>query len=184
MKNGAMLIAFIFFGGLSIPSLLQGAHQDKSDTVTIRRIEPFAYLCLEYKGPFSQVQEAFTRMAEEARHQNALPIGPLMTISYGIPEQDSSQDLQWELGFPVTPQSLIQPPLMKKAWSYTQVAVSLHQGAYGGIGETVARMLRWMENNGLELAGPIVERYLYMSPAEVSPEQRKTEVWIPCRKKT
>lgn len=183
MKKGASLMAFIFIGGISTLSFLQGSHQGKSDTVTIRMIEPFAYLCLEYEGPFSQVQEAFTRMAEEARHQNAGPIGPLMTISYGIPEQGNSQDLRWEVGFPVTPQALIQPPLMKKAWDYTQVAVSVHQGAYGNIGETIARMLKWMENNGFELAGPIVERYLYMSPAEISPEQRKTEVWVPCQKK-
>ena len=44
-------------------------------------------------------------------------------------------------------------------------------------------MFDWLENNGYEVSGPIMERYLDMNPAELRPDQRRTEVWIPCRKK-
>jgi len=184
MKKSALIITLAFICGLSTLALAHGSDQAQSGAVTIQTIEPFAYFCIEYKGPFTQIQEAIARMSEEARHQNAAPSGPLMGIYYNSPEQVGAQDLQWEVGFPVTPQTLIQPPLLKKEWSYTQVAVCLHQGAYEDTAETISKMLDWMDDNGYRPAGPIMERYLDMNPAELRPEQRKTEVWIPCQKKT
>jgi effector-binding domain-containing protein len=184
MKKNAMVIALAFLCAVSTLAVAHGSEQVQSGVVTIQTIEPFSYFCIEYKGPFTQIQQAIAKMSEEARRQNAAPSGPLMGIYYNSPEQVSPQALQWEVGFPVTPQTLIQPPLVKKEWSYTQVAVCLHQGAYEDTSETITKMHDWMDNNGYRPAGPIMERYLDMNPAELKPEQRKTEIWIPCQKKS
>jgi effector-binding domain-containing protein len=184
MKKSALVITFALTCGLTLLSLAQRPEQARSGTVIIQTVEPFVYFCIEYKGPYSQIQEAIARMSEEARHQNAAPSGPLMGLYYNSPEQVDARNLQWEVGFPVTPQTLIQPPLLKKEWSHTQVAVCLHQGAYEDTPDTIFMMLDWLDENGYQPTGPIMERYLDMNPAELRPEQRKTEVWIPCQKKT
>ena len=183
MKKNILVMSIALACGLAFVAFAHESDQAQSGNVTIQTVEPFAYFCIEYKGPYSQIQEAIAKMSEEARRQNAAPSGPLMAIYYNSPEQVDAQNLQWEVGFPVTPQSLIQPPLVKKEWNFTQVAVCLHKGAYEDTPDTIFMMFDWLENNGYEVSGPIMERYLDMNPAELRPDQRRTEVWIPCRKK-
>ena len=180
-KNIAAIGQWPLFACL-IFALAGGSRAAQTPEVSIQTIEPFVYFCIEYKGPFTQIQEAIAKMAEEMRSQNAGPAGPLMGIYYNNPAQVSVEELQWEVGFPTTPQTLIQPPLIKKEWNYTQVAVCLHQGAYEDTADTITKIIDWMTEKGYVPAGPIMERYLDMNPAELKPEQRKTEVWIPCKK--
>lgn len=177
-----MSLGFIFF--LTALSSVSRADQVESDDVTIQKSEPFVYVCLEMKGPFDGIQDAIGSLIQEMQGQNVVPAGPLLGVYYNSPEEVSEQDLQWEVGFPVTAQALIQPPLMKKEWAYPESAVGLHQGAYENTGETISKMLDWMEDNGYRPAGPFMERYLDMNPEELKPDELKTEVWIPCQKKS
>jgi AraC family transcriptional regulator len=183
MKKNLITIGSHLIISFSILGMSGGSSAAQTAEVSIQTIEPFVYFCIEYKGPYTQIQQAIAQMAEEMRSQNAAPAGPLMGIYYNNPAQVSPQELQWEVGFPMTPQTLIQPPLARKEWNYTQVAVCLHQGAYEDTADTITKMIDWMNENGYVPAGPIMERYLDMNPAELKPEQRKTEVWIPCQKK-
>lgn len=155
-----------------------------SDSISVQQIEPFTYVCLQQKGPFDKMQEAIGSLLQEMKGQNIFPGGPLMGIYFNSPDQVKPEDLQWEIAFPVTSQALVQPPLQMKEWSFTQVVVSLHQGPYEKAGETIQKMVEWMETNGYVPAGPFLERYLDMNPEELKPEELKTEVWIPCQKKT
>jgi effector-binding domain-containing protein len=155
-----------------------------SDSITVQQVEAFAYVCLQQKGPFDKIQEAIGSLLQEMQAQNVVPAGPLMGVYFNSPDQVKPEDLQWEIGFPVTSQALIQPPLQKKEWNFTQVVVSMHQGPYEKTGETIQKMMEWMEANGYAPAGPFLERYMDMNPEELKPEDLKTEVWIPCQKKT
>lgn len=155
----------------------------ESQAVTIQQVEPFAYFCLRHKGPFTQVQEVIGRLMQEMGLQNVIPAGALMGIYYNNPAQVKPEDLEWEMGFPVTSQALVQPPLQKKEWNFTQVAATLHKGSYETTGETVMKIFEWMEANGYVPAGPILERYLDMNPSELKPEDLKTEIWVPVKKK-
>jgi AraC family transcriptional regulator len=184
MKKSVLIIALAFICALPTFALAFGSDQVQSGSVTIQTSEAFAFVGLEEKGSFDGIHEAIGRLVQEMQAQNIVPAGPLLGVYYNSPDQVSEKDLRWEVGFPVTAQALIQPPLMKKEWNYTQSAVCLHQGAYEETGETIRKMLDWMEDNGYAPAGPIMERYLDMNPEELRPEQRKTEVWIPCQKKT
>jgi effector-binding domain-containing protein len=154
------------------------------EAITVQQVEAFAYVCLQQKGPFDKIQEAIGSLIQEMQAQNVVPAGPLMGIYFNSPDQVKPEDLQWEIGFPVTSQALIQPPLQKKEWNLTQVVVSMHQGPYEKTGETIQKMMEWMEANGYAPAGPFLERYMDMNPEELKPEELKTEVWIPCQKKT
>lgn len=155
-----------------------------SESITVQQVEAFAYVCTQQKGPFDKIQEAIGGLMQEMRAQNVIPAGPMIGIYFNSPAQVKPEDLQWEIGFPVTSQALVQPPLEKKEWNFTQVVVSLHQGPYEKTGETIQKMIEWMEANGYVPAGPFLERYMDMNPEELKPEELKTEVWIPCQKKT
>ena len=154
------------------------------DAITVQQVEAFAYVYLQQKGPFDKIQEAIGSLIQEMKAQNVVPGGALIGIYFNSPDQVKPEDLQWEIGFPVTSQALIQPPLQKKEWNFIQVVVSLHQGPYEKTGETIQKMMEWMEANGYAPAGPFLERYLDMNPEELKPEELKTEVWIPCQKKS
>lgn len=151
--------------------------------VSLQKIEPFAYCCMPVKGSYAQIQEAIGKMTLAMEFQRVAPTGPLMGIFYNSPEQVDSQDLEWEIGFPLSPRQGIQPPLVLKEWSYTQVAVSMHKGPYADAGKTIVKITEWMAANGYAPAGPMLERYLDMNPAEMRPEDLRTEIWIPCQKR-
>jgi AraC family transcriptional regulator len=183
MRKGrsAMLLFGLGVGILLLGGMPASAVQDTE--VSIQKVEPFVYFCMRVKGSYSQIQEAMGQLMMEVQSQNVMPTGPLMGIYYNDPAQVESQDLEWEIGFPVTPRQMIQPPLVLKEWNYTQVSACLHKGPYQDIGKTVARITDWMSANGYVPAGPVLERYLDMNPAELKPQDLKTEIWIPCQKK-
>lgn len=184
MKKNIMIVSLGFASCLTALSSFSWADLVQSGDVTIQKSEPFVYVCLEMKGSFEGIQDAIGRLVQEMQAQNLVPAGPLLGIYYNSPEEVSEQNLEWEVGFPVTAQALVQGPLMKKEWSYPESVVCLHRGAYENTGETISKMLDWMEENGYRPAGPFLERYLDMNPEELKPDELKTEVWIPCQKKT
>ncbi len=155
----------------------------QSAEISLQTVEPFAYVCLTVKGSYAQIQQAIPNLMSEMGSQNTVPTGPLMGIYYNSPEQVDSQDLEWEVGFPVSPRQAVRPPLVLKEWSFTRVAACVHQGPYTEAPKTIAKITDWMEANGYAPAGPILERYLDMNPSEMRPEDLRTEIWIPCKKK-
>jgi effector-binding domain-containing protein len=155
-----------------------------SESVTVQQAEAFVYVCLPQKGSFEKMSEAIGSLLQQMQFQNVVPAGPMIGIYFNSPAQAKPEDLQWEIGFPITSQSFVQPPLEKKEWNYTTVAVSLHQGPYEKTGETIQKIMDWLTANSYVPAGPILERYQDMNPDELKPEDLKTEIWIPCRKKT
>jgi effector-binding domain-containing protein len=151
--------------------------------INVQKIEPFAYFCVRVKGPFSQINDVIGKLTLEAQAQSAIPTGPLMAVYYNNPAEVGEKDLDWEVGFPVSPQQMIQPPLLLKTWDFTQVAGGLHQGPYEKAGETIDKILQWMDEHGYAPAGPVMERFLDMNPSELKPQDLRTEIWIPFKKK-
>ena len=79
---------------------------------------------------------------------------------------------------------MVQAPLEKKQWTDLTVAAALHVGAYEKTAETITEIYAWMAANGYVQTGPLVERYLDMNPMQMKPEDLRTEIWIPCAKKS
>lgn len=173
---GVVMSAALLLAGTALTSSAQTAE------VSLRTVEPFAYFCLPVKGSYAQIQEIIGKLMLEMQAQNAMPTGALIGIFYNSPEDVESAGLEWEIGFPVAPRQAIQPPLVLKEWPYATVAVAMHQGPYGEVGKTITKIMDWMAANGYAPAGPMLERYLDMNPAEMNPRDLRTEVWFPCRK--
>jgi effector-binding domain-containing protein len=183
MKKSRLIIGLAAVYFVSMPAAAGDLPVGGGESFTVQQTEAFAYVCLPQKGSFDKIGEAIGGLMQEMQAQNIVPAGPMIGIYFNSPEQVKPEDLQWEIGFPVTAQALIQPPLQKKEWNYTQVVVGLHQGPYEKTGETIEKMMEWMEANGYVPAGAVLERYQDMNPDELKPEELKTEIWIPCQKK-
>ncbi|MCX7973388.1 MAG: GyrI-like domain-containing protein [Candidatus Aminicenantes bacterium] len=152
--------------------------------VVLKKIEPFVYFSLKKKGSFDIIDTIINQLIESARSQNVYPAGPLLTLFHGDLTSIDPENMEWEVGFPVTPQALIQAPLERKVWEFSLVVSCVHIGPFEKIGETIQKMLEWMEVNGYVQVGPLVERSIEAEPSKFRPENLYVELWIPCKKKT
>lgn len=176
-------LSFLF---LVISSLtLSASNLEKpfdAGTVSVKEILPFTYCCIHHKGPFTDIEKVIGTLIEAMRNQNIFPTGPMIGIYYNTPEEVNPEELEWDIGFPITPQNRVQAPLEKKQWSFTTVASALHTGPYEKTAESLPKIFEWMQKNNYIPLGPVVERYLDQNPSQIKPEELRTEIWIPCKK--
>lgn len=157
--------------------------QERVGEVTLKQVEPFVYFSLKQKGSFESIDTVINQLIETARSQNVYPAGPLLTIFHGNLVNIDPEKIEWEVGFPVTPHALVQAPLERKIWEFSPVVACLHAGPYEKMGETIKKMLDWMETNGYVQAGPLLERSVGDDPTRIKSEYLRVEIWIPCKKK-
>lgn len=150
-------------------------------SIALKEVSPFTYCSIQHKGPYTEIEKIIGQLMQASQSQNIFPAGPLIGIYYNSPDEVKPEDLEWEIGFPVTVQVVPQAPLEKKQWNFTAVVSALHTGPYEKTGETVSKIIDWMEANGLVPSGPVLERYLSMP--SIKPENQKVEIWMPCQKK-
>jgi len=151
--------------------------------IAVKTVEPFYYYCLPQKGPMAKIGESIGLLMQLSQNQNVWPAGPMVAVYYSNPDLVQETDLEWEIGFPTTEQTMVQDPLKIKKWIFGSVAASLHQGPYDKLGESITKIVDWIKANGYVQSGPILETYLDMNPEGVSPESLKTEIWVPVQKK-
>jgi len=150
--------------------------------VEIRQVEPFVYCSLSRKGSFSEIEAAVGELMQHMQNQNVFPTGSMIGVYHGDPSLSDPDSIQWEVGFPINEQAFVQAPLQKKKWTFTAVAVGVHEGPYEKTGETILKMREWLEENGYVQNGPVLERYLDPDPSRTTPDRLKTEIWLPCKK--
>lgn len=175
------ILAAILLAGLAPGTF--AAPQDLA--VTIKEVEPFPYCAIAHKGPYTDMGTVIGELVGAMQAQGLFPQvrGPLVGIYYNSPGDAKPEDLSWEAGFIITAQATTQPPLMKKSWDYRTVAVAMHVGPYDKGGAAIGKVMTWLAAQGYEADGPILERYLDRNPEAVKPEDLRTEIWVPCRKK-
>ncbi len=191
MENNHSKIIVFFLGLITAAGLtLSGAPSTSGQQqlpapgkVEVRSVEPFVYCSLSRQGSFSEIEALIGELIQHMQNQNVFPTGAMIGIYYGEPGLSDTENMRWEIGFPINEQAQVLAPLEKKQWSFSQVAVSVHQGPYDTIGETILKIQEWLEESGYTQAGPILERYLDPEPSRVGSTSLKTEIWIPCVKR-
>jgi len=153
--------------------------------VAIKEVEPFPYCAIAHTGPFTDMGTVIGELVGAMTAQGLFPQvrGPLIGVYHNAPGATKPGDLVWEAGFIIAAQATVRPPLMKKTWEFTTVAVATHVGPYDKAGEAVAKMTAWAAAQGYDPAGPVLERYLDQNPDAVPEKDLRTEIWIPCRKR-
>jgi effector-binding domain-containing protein len=153
--------------------------------VAIKTVEPFPYCAIDHKGPFTDMGEVIGKLMGAMQAQGLLPEirGPMVGVYHNSPVGTAPGDLSWEMGFVIMAQSTMQAPLVRRVWEHRTVAAATHVGPYDKTGEAVAKVMAWLDAQGYEATGPVLERYLDQNPMAVKPESLRTEIWVPCRKK-
>jgi len=160
------------------------SHGQEAPFASLKQGKPFSYCCMAYQGPLTDMGAVIPRFMQAMQGQNLFPSirGPMIGVYYNSPADTKPADLQWEVGFPVAEGTATQPPLVMKDWKYMSAAVAVHKGAYAKSGETIQRLIDWIKDKGLVVAGPMLERYLN-NPTQVKPEELLTEIWVPVSRK-
>ncbi|MBD3412843.1 MAG: hypothetical protein GF421_00230 [Candidatus Aminicenantes bacterium] len=156
----------------------EAAQAPKEEAFTIEEVKAFDYVCLPMKGSFEQHEKAITDLMAAVQEQGIMPAGPMLGIYHDNPEVTPEEELTWDMGFPVAEGTEVQEPLMMKKWEFTKVVKAMHIGPYEETANLYPEIFKFMEEQGLTQAGPIMERFLD-NPEEVAPEELQTEVWIP-----
>jgi len=181
MKKRVLFFTLAVFAFASLSISFSPASSSAAE-VTILNVTPFAFCSLPHKGPYSDIGAVITELINNMQNQNINPQGPPIAIYYSIPEDTPEAELEWEVGFPITPHSEPQAPLQKKVWDYQLVAQAVHIGAYEKAGDTILEVLEWMEANRYVQDGPILGQYLNMPSPDTPPDKLRTQIWIPCKK--
>jgi effector-binding domain-containing protein len=180
-------ILLIFAAVLSAPARAAGpapgAAQDAA--VTVKDVEPFPYCAISHQGPYTEMAAVISQLIGAMQAQDLFTQirGPMVGVYYNSPGAVKPEELSWDVGFVITAQATPQLPLVKKTWDQKTVAAALHVGPYEKGGETVQKVMAWLAANGYEASGPVLERYLDMNPMAVKPEDLRTEILVPCKKK-
>ena len=153
--------------------------------VTVKNVEPFPYCAVAHKGPYTDMGTVIGELIAAMQAQGLFPQvrGPMVGVYFNSPGTTKPEDLSWEAGFIITAQATPQPPLVKKVWEHGTVAVAMHVGPYAKISASLEKVVAWLASHGFEIDGPVLERYLDQNPTAVKPEELRTEIWIPCKKK-
>jgi effector-binding domain-containing protein len=154
----------------------------KKEFVSVKEVSPFSYCCIPHKGPFTEIKGIIGQLMKAIQEQKIAPAGPMIGVYHNSPEMVKPEELMWEMGFPVSAQTEVKPPLEKKEWKFTLVCSAVHKGPYEETGKTISKMFEWMQANKLKPEGPVLERYLTMPTPDTKPEDLKTEVWHACKK--
>ena len=72
---------------------------------------------------------------------------------------------------------------MKGECRAAKMAAYTYVGPYEKVGEAYGKVFAFIEAQGYEPSGPIMEKYLDMDPMSVKPEALRTEINVPVVKK-
>ena len=166
------------------PTTSPAAGSAQEPFASIKEVPPFAYCCIVHKGPISDITSVIGQLIQAMQEQNIFSAirGPMVAVYYSTLTTVDSRTLTWEVGFIVTEQTMPQAPLVKKVWGNNTVAAATHVGPYQKIGETLEKLVAWIDTQGYAADDPLLERYLN-NPMQVKPEELRTEIWIPVVKK-
>ena len=181
------IVAISFLSALSVaapPSVSWPSGSSQEPFASIKEVPPFAYCCIVHTGPISDMASVIGQLIQAMQQQNIFSAirGPMVAVYYSTLTTADSQDASWEVGFIVTEQTMPQAPLVKKVWSKNTVAAATHVGPYQKLGETIEKLVAWIDTQGYAAGDPLLERYLN-NPMQVKPEELRTEIWIPVVKK-
>lgn len=183
------IVSILAAAALAVWALAPLAAQS-SVRVSLLEMEPFTFASLSHHGPYSDIPDVVGRLLQSLQEQTIAPTGPIMIIFHEAPESAQNADLRWEAAIPVSEVASLtyhesdEPatdvPLEMKIWDFTRIATAMHSGSYESTDETVAAMQEWIEANGYESAGLVVERYTDSDDAG-NPDNLRIEIWIPLK---
>lgn len=155
------------------------------EAVEIKENVSFWYLFMEFEGDHSAIPEKIGPFLQEVRKQNLQSQieGDLFGIFFDAPIIVEGRGKNWGLGFKTAEGTVVRLPLKKQVFRYDKVAKTVYRGPFEGAGNAFNILLANLEEQDYEVIGPPVQVWIG-NPAQDKPEDLKTEIMIPVRKRT
>ncbi len=173
-----MMKKVAFVGVMLMCVALVGGDQE----VVVKDVEPFWYVSMAFKGSLTQMESNINRFMQEFFGQGLMPVGPGLSVYHNSPMEVKEEDLSWEFGFTVGQDVDVKEPLKRVEVKGMKAAVYLLTGPYDGLPGAWEKVIKWVGEQGYEAVYPVYDRYLN-NPMQVKPEELKTEIIVPIKKK-
>ncbi len=150
----------------------------KSYEVRTKTTEKMTLIYLKHTGPYDQMGEIFARLAEYATKKELT--GDVVGIYYDDPAQVPAEELRSEIALVAPEGTVPDSGYSMQVVPAQKVVYTILRGPYDEIAREYPYMMQWIEENGYEASGPLMEIYLEAGP-DIPPEQLVTEVRIPIK---
>jgi effector-binding domain-containing protein len=108
------------------------------------------------------------------------PAGPPIGIYHDQEHQEKDVDI--EIAVPISPKGLDSSDLtINQLPAVKEMACVFHHGGYTTIGASYGYLMKWIEENGYQIIGPVRELYL-KGPESGNEEEYLTELQLPVKK--
>jgi len=150
--------------------------EKKEYEILTKMVDKMTIVYVEHVGPYEQVGTVFGQLAVYAQEKALIP--NILGIYYDDPATVPAESLRCELGIQVEEGFEPDSGYMVKEIPAHEVVYAIMKGPYDKIALEYPNIMKWMEEKGYEMTGPITEIYLEGGP-DVPPEQLVTEVRFP-----
>ena len=148
--------------------------------VEVRQVDPSTVLCLERRGPLSDLPSAFADLWASLTAADLQPAGPFTTTYLDANTPFDPSDVRYKVCVAVPPtRAEIKPPAYVETWPPTRVAAYTHHGPYEDLRMAYETLVRWISENGYIITGPPREVYLTGPHSTDDPADYVTEIHIP-----
>lgn len=153
-----------------------------SEDIVTKQVDAFYYCCIIHHGPVHSLYRGLRRAIQLMEDQTIGPTGAAMAVFSKFPQPGEEENLEWEVGFPVSPTIIIEAPLFLKEWTRTQVVEAYHTGPLIRLNETYERVKGWMDVKGLIQDGPFM--IMFSDDLDLNdPQDLQVRIWIPYKEK-
>ncbi|MDZ7371236.1 MAG: GyrI-like domain-containing protein [candidate division KSB1 bacterium] len=155
--------ALLWFCFLPIFTLVAQENEITISAVEVKPQTPFRYAALLMKGDYAQHGDAFQRLYQLAALQNLGYNIEVFGIYYDDPSSTPVDQLNWLLGFPLAEGQHAAEPLVERTYDYPLVATITYTGPLTEqMAQAYEKLFGYVMSNGLQIAGPIMQRYVTM----------------------
>ena len=167
-------------------SVDEKAEKALNTEIELVEITPFSYAAVEMTGSYTQHPDAFMKLYSAAGQQGISMTAAPFGIYWNTPNDAAEEDLKWEIGVPVPEGKEVAAPIVLKKWEHTTVVQRDFEGAIDGeeLQAVYFAIFEWIEANGYEMAGPMLERFLNMpAPNDKGETIGQVQIVFPVQKK-
>ena len=133
-------------------------------------------------GHYDQIPELLEEVVEYVTAENLQITEPPYGIYMNSPHDVSPEELQYEMGITFTGDINGENRVKVKEIPAHQVVSTVYKGPYGHAAQIYPALIKYANENGYNIAGPVKEIYMN-NPMEVTEDELLTEVQFPVMKK-
>jgi len=151
-------------------------------SIQVKEKPAFTYVFKSFTGSYKTMPQKIMEFMGEFFKQGLKPEGAMISVYHNSPEEVKDIELKWDIGFPVSGETVVKNPLKMGNYKKKTVLVYIHKGKYDLFPEVYKKLSNYIIEKKLTVVLPTYEFYLN-SPMEVKPEELLTRIEIPIKKK-